>query len=233
MEYPLMAQDLGAGECPPPNLVAELRRLGSPPLALAGVSQDLTAPSGALSSQPPSWEQASLYSLPTTFWSQLHCLLSDTGDPLTAGLNMKTGQLSWAQQMVAGAQSAATNGLDFSLGNEPDIYSVPNYASLSKPQSDGEAIAVNRYLQLGTYLQQATGSAPVIGPELAIAARWRHELPRVISQLHEQTVGVHLYPLTACGSTKTATIAAFRQQASRPCMGRRGRERGGGASNTF
>jgi hypothetical protein len=206
LEYPTMAQDLGTGACPPAALVAELRRLGSPPLSLAGASQDLTAPAGALSSQPPSWEAASLYSLPASFWSQLHCLLSAAGDPLTVGLNMKTGQLSWAQQMVAGAQSAATNGLDFSLGNEPDLYSLPNYASLSRPQGNEEAIAVNRYLQQGAYLQQALGGAAVIGPELAIAGRWRHELPRIIGQLHEQTVGVHLYPLTACGSAPTATI---------------------------
>ena len=37
--------------------------------------------------------------------------------------------------MVAGAQSAATNGLDFSLGNEPDLYDLPNYSSLDKPQA--------------------------------------------------------------------------------------------------
>ncbi len=207
IEYPLLAQYLGAGACPPPALVAQLLQLGSPPLALAGASQDETSPSGGAPAGPgPSWAASTLYSLPASFWSQLHCLLSATGDPLTVGLNMKTGQLSWAQQMVAGAQSAATNGLDFSLGNEPDLYSLPNYASLSRPQGNEEAIAVNRYLQQGSYLQQALGGAPVIGPELAIAGRWRHELPRIIGQLHEQTVGVHLYPLTACGSAPTATI---------------------------
>src|SRR5271169_4561643 len=58
LEYPLMAQDLGPGACPPPALVAEMLRLGSPPLALAGQSQDLTAPSGALTGSPSSWEAA-------------------------------------------------------------------------------------------------------------------------------------------------------------------------------
>jgi hypothetical protein len=147
-----------------------------------------------------------MYSLPATFWSQLHCLLSEAGDPLTAGIDMKNGQPSWAAQMAAGAQSAATNGLDFSLGNEPDLYNLPNYAELSKPQADEELLAVNRYLQLATALQQAIGGAPVIGPELAISARWRHQLPRVLGQLHDTTVGVHLYPLTACGSAQNATI---------------------------
>src|SRR5207302_4839524 len=39
VEYPTMAQDLGTASCPPPALTAELQRLGSPPLELAGVSQ--------------------------------------------------------------------------------------------------------------------------------------------------------------------------------------------------
>jgi hypothetical protein len=206
MEYSVMAQDLGAGACPPPALVAELRKLGSPPLELGGASQDLTAPTGVLPSTPLSWETASLYTLPAPFWSQLHCLLSEAGDPLTAGLNMKTGQPSWAAQMAAGAQSAATNGLDFSLANEPDLYSLPNYAELTKAQANGEELAVNRYLQLATALQQAIGGAPVVGPELAISSRWEHQLPRIIGQLHDSTVGVHLYPLTACGSSADATI---------------------------
>jgi hypothetical protein len=130
LEYPTMAQDLGAGACPPPALVAELRQLGSPPLALSGDSQDLTIPPG-LPLSPPTWENATLYTLPTTFWSQLHCLLSEAGDPLDAGLNLRTGPPAWAAQMAAGAASAATNGLEFSLGNEPDLYSQHNYASLA------------------------------------------------------------------------------------------------------
>ena len=37
------------------------------------------------------------------------------------GISMKKGELSWATTTVAEAQAAATNGLDFSLGNEPDL----------------------------------------------------------------------------------------------------------------
>ena len=206
LEYPTMAQDLGAGACPPPALVSELQALGSPPLALAGDSQDLTAPSGALSGAPASWETATLYSLPSAFWSQLDCLLSATRDPLTVGLNAKMGEPSWAAQMVAGAQSAATNGLDFSLGNEPDLYYLPNYASLSRPLGGKEAAATGTYVQVATSLEQAVAGAPTIGPELARPAHWRGALPRVIAALHEQTVGVHLYPLTACTTRKAVAI---------------------------
>ncbi len=205
IEYPVMAQDLSSGACPPSALAAELLRLGSPPLELAGVSQDMTAPDGTLSGSPTSWEAATLYPLPASFWSQLHCLLVATNDPLTVGLNIRTGNLFWATQMAAEAQGAATAGLSFSLGNEPDLYGLPNYSSLDKPLAGEEAAAVNLYLQLAAYLRPAIGSSPLIGPELARPADWRDELPRVVEQLHEQTLGVHLYPLTACTSSRAVT----------------------------
>jgi len=210
LEYPVMAQDLGTGPCPPPALAAELLRLGSPPLALGGESQDMTEPGEAATGPPPSWDSATLYGLPSGFWSQLHCLLSATPDPLTVGLNMKTAQPSWAAQMVAGSQSAATAGLSFSLGNEPDLYYLPNYSSLGKPAGAEEAGAVNLYLQLAASLHQAAGgSAPLVGPELANAAHWQRALPRVIAALHETTVGVHMYPLTACGSPRAVTVGGL------------------------
>jgi hypothetical protein len=209
LEYPVMAHDLGTGACAPPALISELQQLGSPPLALAGDSQDETVPSGVLSGASQSWETATLYTLPASFWTQLHCLLTNTRDPLTVGLDARSGQLSWATQMVAGAASAATNGLDFSLGNEPDLYPLPNYSELDKPQADEEAVAVNTYLQIAEQLEPAIGEAPTIGPELARPAHWQHELPRVISQLHEQTVGVHLYPLTSCATPKAVTISGL------------------------
>jgi hypothetical protein len=209
IEYPTMAHSLGTGPCPPAALAAELLRLGSPPLELAGMSQDFTAPDGAISGPPTSWETATLYPLPTAFWSQLQCLLSAAKDPLTVGLNVRTGNLSWATQMVANAQGAATNGLSFSLGNEPDLYGLPNLSSLAKPMAGEEAAAASLYLQLASYLRPAVGSAPVIGPEISRPARWRYVLPRVIEALHAQTVGVHLYPLTDCRSPREVTTGGL------------------------
>ena len=209
VEYPVMARYLGTGTCPPGALAGELLRLGSPPLELAGVSQDMTAPNGAVPPPPSSWETATLYSLPTEFWSQLQCLLGAAKDPLTVGLNVRTGNLSWAKQMVAKAQGAATGGLSFSLGNEPDLYGLPNYSSLDKAFAGEEAVAANTYLQLASYLRQAIGSAPLLGPELSRPARWRHQLPRVLAQLGAQTVGVHLYPLTDCRSPREVTIGGL------------------------
>jgi hypothetical protein len=207
IEYPLLAQDLGTGACPPPALVAQLLQLGSPPLAVAGASQDLTSPSGAPAGPGPSWDASTLYSLPASFWGQLHCLLTAAKDPLTVGLNLKTGQLSWATQMVAAAESAATTGVDFSLGNEPDLYELPNYASLGNKLSTQEDLAaINLYLQLATAMRPAIGSFALLGPELAAAKHWQNQLPGVIAQLHDQTVGVHLYPFSACKDPRAATI---------------------------
>ena len=76
------------------------------------------------------------------------------------------------------------------------------------------------------------GSLPLIGPELARAAHWQRELPRVIAALHEQTVGVHAYPLTVCATPRTATIKGLlstqrRGSAAPPGVGCRRRARGG------
>ncbi|HEX4189320.1 MAG TPA: hypothetical protein VHY83_15635 [Solirubrobacteraceae bacterium] len=209
VEYPTMAQALAGGSCPPPALAAELLRLGSPPLELAGLSQDLTAPDGAISGLPTSWETATLYSLPANFWSQLQCLLGTARDPLTVGLNMRTGNLAWATQMAAKAQSAAGTGLGFSLGNEPDLFDLPNLSSLAKPQVGEEAVAANLYLRLAAYLRPAIGNAPLVAPELSQPARWHSVLPGVLEQLHAQTVAVHLYPLTACRSLREVTIGGL------------------------
>ena len=170
-----MAQDLGAGACPPTGSRSELQQLGSPPLALAGSSQDMTAPAGALTGPRRQFvgNEPRCYSLPAAFWSQLHCLLTATGDPLTVGLNVKTAQPSWAAQMVAGAQSAATHGLAFSLGNEPDLYYLPNYSSLDKPQAGEEAGGREPVPAAGLQHPAGIAGAPVVGPELARPAHWQ------------------------------------------------------------
>ena len=199
IEYSVMAYALGSEACPPPALDAELERHGSPPIELGGVSQDETAPTGGLPNPPTSWQTATAFPLPTSFWTQLHCLLTATRDPLTAGLNLRAGNLAWATQMVKEATEAATNGVSFSLGNEPDLYGVPNYSSLAKPLPGEELIAANLYLKLAEYLRPAIGNAPLVGPEIARPVDWRLQLQRVLAQLHVQTVGVHAYPLTSCG----------------------------------
>jgi hypothetical protein len=209
MEYPVMAAALGSGACPAPALVSTLRELGSPPISLAGQSQDMTAPPGALTSPASSWEAATTYNLPSQFWAQMHCLLSATGDPVTVGLDARAGTLAWAQQMVGEAQGAVPSGLSFSIGNEPDLYYLPNYSSLDKTQAGEEAAAVSTYLRVAGYLEQAVGGAPLVGPELARPEHWRAQLNQVVGQLHDQVMGVHMYPLSACVTPKAVTVGGL------------------------
>src|ERR1700727_3797405 len=108
--YPVMAAPLGTGACPPSALLSTLRELGSPPISLAGQSQDMTAPPGAQTSGLANWESATTYPLAAQFWSQMRCLLSASPDPITVGLDARAGQLSWAQQMVGEANSTADAG---------------------------------------------------------------------------------------------------------------------------
>jgi hypothetical protein len=209
IEYPVMAAALGTSGCPSPALIAELARLGSPPLQLAGQSQDFTVPATSAPAALQSWEEQTAYPLAGEFWTRLHCLLSATHEPLTVGLNVRTGLLSWAQQMAAGASAAATGGLDFSLGNEPDLYYLPDYYALDKPQAGEEALAVNTYLRAVSALRGAIGSSPLVGPELSGPSRWRASLPRVLATLGMRTLGVHLYPLSVCRTPRAATIGGL------------------------
>ena len=49
----------------------------------------------------------------------------------------------------------------------------------------------------------------MIGPELARPAAWRDQLIRVVEALHEQTVGVHMYALSGCGSPRAVTLGGL------------------------
>jgi hypothetical protein len=206
LEYPAMALALGSGECPAPALAAELERLGAPPLQLAGQSQDFTVPAASAPAAPQSWEELTSYPLPAEFWTRLHCLLNATHEPLTAGLNVRLGQLSGARQIVSAASAAATNGVGFSLGNEPDLYYLPNYYSLGKPLANEEQQEVATYLRAAQAIRPAVGAAPLTGPELSTPGRWRGSLPGVISSLGLSTLGVHAYPLSVCRTPRAATI---------------------------
>ena len=80
------------------------------------------------------------------------------------GLNLKSSQLAWDAQMVAAAQSAATNGLAFSLGNEPDLYYLPNYASLGKGTPNAEALGANLYVQVAATCARRSAAPPLSAP---------------------------------------------------------------------
>ena len=120
--------------------------------------------------------------------------------------------------------AAAVNGLCFSLGNEPDLYELPNYAALDKPFPVKKRAAAALYMQLAAYLTPALGSEPLVGPELAPPPVGGPQLPRVVRACRLGTVGVHLYPLTTC---RSATRSDDQRASSPPRRGRPGPSRVG------
>jgi hypothetical protein len=209
-EYPTLALAMGSGSCPPPALTGELEKLGSPPIELGGVSQDAMFPEGAANPPPRgNWEGATVYTLPATFWGRLRCLLETTREPLTVGLNMRTGLSESEQLTIAAARQAATAGLEFSLGNEPDLYDLPNYAALDQPLPGAEADAVGLYLRLAAEMAAPLEGTPTTGPELARPLDWQRELPHLLATERPHIVGVHMYPLSACSNPHAVTTAGL------------------------
>ena len=59
-----------------------------------------------------------------------------------------------------------------------------------------------------------------MGPELAVAARWRQQLPLVVRAAGLGTVGVHLYPLTTCRSASEVTVHGLLSRSAGDSPGR-------------
>ncbi len=205
-----MAADLGAGACPPPALAAELQRLGSPRLALGGQSQDFTSPVPA-SGAPSNWETLTTYSLPAPFWSQLHCLLGATNEPLTVGLNARIGQLGWAEAMVAGAQQAATAGaavLDRQRARP--LLPARTTSRSPSPSRAKKRKEVALYLQAAGYLRAALGS------EAADRPRTRQPRP-LAGRAPGRARDARTRRPSACTATRSRSAAPNAKRPSTAC----------------
>src|SRR4029077_19270886 len=65
------------------------------------------------------------YDIAPSFWTTLGCLARETGGQVTVGLNFATNTLADQRATIAAAQSAiGAAQLSFSLGNEPDLYTI-------------------------------------------------------------------------------------------------------------
>src|SRR5205085_7828670 len=105
---------LGVGACPSAALIATLRELGSPAIRIGGASQDLAGPTASYH-----------YDIPRQFWTTLGCLARETGAQITIGLNFGAPQLEDEQTTIGRAEQAVPAAqLSFSLGNEPDLYTI-------------------------------------------------------------------------------------------------------------
>ena len=206
VEYQLLAGELGAGRCPPPALARAIRGLREPALRIGGDSQDQTAPAGS----PP---HAGASDLPRGFWTRLGCLERETAIPVIVGLNLASGEPSWAASLAADARAVIPPArLAFELGNEPDIYGT------HVPWWNGKAL-VHSAMPFATYLHRAEQVAAAIGrpsfiegPDLA-SGRWVRAVPALARTLGLRAIDAHFYPLDACAAGAGASASALLSRA--------------------
>ncbi len=202
IEYPVLERALGPGPCPPPALTATLRELGSPAIRVGGDSQDLAGPTPAYH-----------YEIPAPFWTTLGCLARETGAQITVGLNFGEASLPDEQATVAAAQGAIPAAqLSFSLGNEPDLYTISHIL----PSEPGFVVAAfrsppwtaGRFFSEWDARRARLGSIRLEGPDLA-GTGWRAGAEAALRADPPSEVDAHGYPTVApCGKGGPSATAA-------------------------
>lgn len=193
IEYPLLERALGSAPCPPPALVATLRELGSPTIRVGGDSQDLAGPTPAYR-----------YHLSPAFWAALGCLARETGVAITVGLNFASGTLAGEQATIASAEQAIpASQLSFSLGNEPDLYTIahiiPNEPGFLVPSFRSPPWTPARFFGEWQARRTQLGPLRLEGPDLA-GTSWRAATEEALRADPPSQVDAHGYPTVApCG----------------------------------
>lgn len=198
IEYPLLERALGPGPCPDEALVSALQELGSPPLRVGGDTQDLAGPTTAYH-----------YPIAPSFFTTLGCLARESGSKVTVGLNLGDGTLNDARTMVAEAQAKIpASQLSFSLGNEPDLYTVSHplwsEPGFVVPAFRGPSWTVSAYARQWTRWRAMLGPIRVEGPDLA-TGRWAAQVGRMLRADPPYQMNAHLYPTVASGPDASAT----------------------------
>jgi len=202
IEYPLLERALGTKACPSPALVATLRELGSPTLRIGGDSQDLAGPTAAYH-----------YDILASFWTTLGCLARETGAQVVVGLNFATDTLEDQQAMIAAAQQAIPAAqLSFSLGNEPDLYTIshiiPNEPGFIVPSFRSPPWTAGMFAGEWQARRAQLGAIRLEGPDLA-GTGWRARIERLLRADPPSQVDAHGYPTVApCGKSGLSATAA-------------------------
>jgi hypothetical protein len=205
IEYPLLEHVLGTGACPSPALVSALRELGSPTIRVGGDSQDLAGPTAAYHYDvgPPG----------APFWATLGCLARETGSPIVVGLNFATNALVDQQSTIAAAQQAVPAAqLSFSLGNEPDLYTIshiiPNDPGFVVPSFRSPPWTATRFFGEWDARRSQLGPIRLEGPDLA-GTSWRAGAEAALRAEPPSQVDAHGYPTVApCGKGGLSATAA-------------------------
>ncbi|HEX3692012.1 MAG TPA: hypothetical protein VHU13_01605 [Solirubrobacteraceae bacterium] len=202
LEYPLLQRALGSGPCPPPALTATLRELGSPAIRVGGDSQDLAGPTPAYH-----------YDVPAIFWTALGCLSRETGAQITVGLNFGVPNLQDEQTTIARAEQAIPAAqLTFSLGNEPDLYTIahiiPNEPGFIVPSFRSAPWTSGRFFGQWGARRRQLGPVRLEGPDLA-GTGWRAATESALRTDPPSQVDAHGYPTVApCGKSGLSATAA-------------------------
>ncbi|HVR05061.1 MAG TPA: hypothetical protein VMS02_03395, partial [Solirubrobacteraceae bacterium] len=202
IEYPLLERALGAGPCPPPALVATLRELGAPAIRVGGDSQDLAGPT-------PTYH----YDVPLSFWTALGCLARETGAQIAVGLNFATPSLQGEQTTIARAEQAIPAAqLSFSLGNEPDLYTIahiiPNEPGFLVPSFRSAPWSAARFFGEWQARRAVLGPIRLEGPDLA-GTGWRAATEAALRADPPAQIDAHGYPTVApCGKSGLSATPA-------------------------
>jgi hypothetical protein len=202
IEYPLLKRALGTAACPSPALISTLRELGSPTIRIGGDSQDLAGPTATYH-----------YDIGAPFWTTLGCLARETGSPIVVGLNFATNALADQQSMIAAAQQAVPAAqLSFSLGNEPDLYTIshiiPNEPGFIVPSFRSPPWTAGMFAKEWQSRRGQLGAIRVEGPDLA-GTGWRARIEQALRADPPSQVDAHGYPTVApCGKSGLSATAA-------------------------
>ena len=202
IEYPLLERALGTAGCPSPALVSTLRELGSPTIRVGGDSQDLAGPTAAYH-----------YDIGTQFWTTLGCLARETGAAIVVGLNFAGNALADQQAMIAAAEQAIPVGqLSFSLGNEPDLYTIshiiPNEPGFIVPSFRSPPWTAGMFAGEWQGRRAQFGAIRIEGPDLA-GTGWRARIEQALRAYPPSQVDAHGYPTVApCGKSGLSATAA-------------------------
>ncbi len=198
IEYPLLERALGNGPCPSPAMIELLRELGSPSLRVGGDSQDLAGVSGSFR-----------YLIAPSFWTALGCLARETDIQVTVGLNFGGATTADDEATIAAAEQAIpASQLSFSLGNEPDLYTIshvlPNEPEFTVPAFRPPTWSPSEYVSEWKGRRAELGPIRLEGPDLA-GSGWKQQIGAMLHEDPPDQIDAHIYPTTACGSDPTAT----------------------------
>jgi hypothetical protein len=222
IEYPVLERALGSGACPSPAMIGLLRELGSPSLRVGGDSQDLAGVSGSVGASGAAGTSGAAgangsagsggpfrYVIPPSFWTALGCLVRETGIQVTVGLNFGEATVAEDQATIAAAEQAIpASQLSFSLGNEPDLYTIshvlPNEPEFTVPAFRAPTWSVTDYVSEWKIRRAELGAIRLEGPDLA-GSGWKQQIGAMLREDPPDQIDAHVYPTTACGPDPTAT----------------------------